>query len=253
MRIESGPTGERKVRTLLMFLMVAVFGVWFGYDGWTGYPAANLQQHLDQLRTEEGVQVESVPIYPKVTAEMASPAREAIKKFDLAGQRAELERVFANPPSYEGSEAWYYLGPAHRIVFPLENGRLTKAISHESQHTALDILLQKVLAAILGVTGVYLAWHLTRVVRTRLVLDDEGIVYRGRGAVKWNDMRALRTEAFAKKGRLDLVYQGDGVARTMRLDEYHLARFDAVIDAICQRKGFENPLPVEEGAPDREP
>ena len=33
MHIESGPTGERKVRTTLMFLMFDFMDDWFAYDG----------------------------------------------------------------------------------------------------------------------------------------------------------------------------------------------------------------------------
>ncbi len=58
-------------------------------------------------------------------------------------------------------------------------------------------------------------------------------------------MKALETEMFDKKGWVDLVYDENGAERDIRLDEYHLARFDEVIDAICERKGFRNPLPVD--------
>ncbi len=41
MRIESGPTGERKVRVLLMLVMFAGFSIWFAYDGFIGYPGGS--------------------------------------------------------------------------------------------------------------------------------------------------------------------------------------------------------------------
>ena len=59
-------------------------------------------------------------------------------------------------------------------------------------------------------------------------------------------MKALETSRFTKKGWVDLVYDDNGVEREMRLDEYHLAAFEEIIDAICVRKGFANPLPVRE-------
>ena len=53
MPIESGPTGERKVRSSLLFLMVLVFGLWFAYDGWIGYPGENYRENLEQLPSEQ--------------------------------------------------------------------------------------------------------------------------------------------------------------------------------------------------------
>ncbi|MCC7315956.1 MAG: hypothetical protein IT419_14175, partial [Planctomycetes bacterium] len=67
MPIESGPTGERKVRTTLMFLMFAFFSAWFAYDGWIGYPEKNYGEHLDQLTTQERETVGRLPVYDAVT------------------------------------------------------------------------------------------------------------------------------------------------------------------------------------------
>jgi len=40
-----------------------------------------------------------------------------------------------------------------------------------------------------------------------------------------------------------LVYRdADGREDTVRLDSYHIARFDEIIGAVCERKGFESPL-----------
>lgn len=49
MRIESGSTGERKIRTGLFVVMCLAFAGWFAYDGFVGYPSANLEWALSAM------------------------------------------------------------------------------------------------------------------------------------------------------------------------------------------------------------
>lgn len=88
-----------------------------------------------------------------------------------------------------------------------------------------------------------------RVRGTRLVLDESGLTYQGKGPISWDAMRRLDTARFNEKGWVDLRYDESGTENSIRLDEYHIARFEEVIDEICTRKGFENPLPVHGATP----
>lgn len=247
MRIESGPTGERRVRTLLLLLMVAGFSGWFAYDGYIGYPAKNAEGHLSQLPTaEEREQARNSPIYPTVKPDTLPKAREAIAKIGRAAQRQELEKVFGGPPSLERPDAWYYFGPTFRIRIDLVEGRPTKAEGSLAEKSDTDIFAQKALALILALLSVYCLVLLIKVLRTHLLLDEAGLTLAGRPPIAWDQMKALDTARFSKKGWVNLVYDDGRAERTLRLDEYHLAAFDEIIDAICARKGFENPLPVRE-------
>lgn len=250
MRIESGPTRERKVRTSITFLLVVLMAVWFAYDGLIGYPAKNKAEHLEQLTPEEREQAGDVRICERVAKDGIPAAKEAIRPRDLARQREALEKLYGEPPSFEGVDAWYYFGPAYRMKFILKRGRLDEVIGQKAQKAAYDIWIQQALATGLGVVALFAGWHLVRVVRTRLVLDEQGLVYRGRGPIGWDAMKALQTASFRKKGWVDLIYEDRGAERRLRLDEYHVAKFDEVMDEMCARKGFENPLPAEE---DKEP
>lgn len=250
MHIESGPTRERKVRNLLMLSMVAVFSVWFAYDGFLGYAKQNKEEHIKQLDAKDREKAASAPVYATVTAEVLPKANEALRKFDRAAQQAALEEVIGGPPSFKTEDAWYYFGPAFRIKVMIEDGKLQKLGGRASAHTATDIAGQKGFAAGLGVFALFLAWNFWRITRTHLVLNDAGLTYQGNGPIRWDDMKALDTEAFAKKGKVDLIYDDNGTERYVRLDEYHLARFDDVIDALCERKGFENPIPVDQKGPE---
>ena len=101
--------------------------------------------------------------------------------------------------------------------------------------------------------------------RTHLLLDDTGLTYNRGPLIRWEDMKALDISTFARKGWVHLIYEQSGPERSrmseqraggeqrLKLDEYHLARFDEVIDEICVRKHFENPLPVKEPPPPEAP
>lgn len=269
MRIESGPTGERKVRTLLLFLMVAVFAAWFAYDGLVGYPKENFKEHLDQLSPEDRAKAESAPSYGSVDATktvivraiikgdmnrleklapelaLSQAEKSALSRKELDAQRATLTKLMGGPPSYEAVDAWHYFGPSFRMRIRLENGKPNgQVLARKAVKTSTTIAWQKGIAVVLGVLALYLLWFLLKVRSTWLVLDDQGLDYRGRAKASWDAMKKLDTSRFHDKGYVDLVYEEGGREKRVRLDEYHLARFDDIIDEICAHKHFENPLPV---------
>lgn len=250
MPIESGPTGERKVRTSLLFLMVLVFGLWFAYDGWIGYPSENYRENLEQLPSDQRESIRELRIYATVNEASTSSANHLIKKYprDPAGARSKIEALFGGPPSFETKDTIYYFGPAYRVIIPSDFKSATdrKAMGRATEKSATDILFQKILGVGLVVFAGYLLYFVLRVRGTRLVLNETGLQYRGAGPISWEAMRELDISNFSRKGHVDLVYDDNGSQRTLRLDEYHLEKFDEVIDEICARKGFENPLPTTE-------
>jgi hypothetical protein len=250
MRIESGPTRERIVRTSLMLAMVGGFALWFGYDGWIGYPSQNRRELFQQLTDDERVSVGELKLIPDLGPSQSEKAQILItdkRRIPIESLRSQLDAIFAAPPSFESSEGWHYFGPDYRVKIPVENGRIIgRVVGTPTEKTGTDILLQKVLAGALGVIALYVAWFLVRIRATTLVLDDAGLVYRGRGPIAWDEMKALDSGRFKEKGFVDLIHDEYGTERRLRLDEYHIARFEDVIDEVCARKGFENPIPVED-------
>lgn len=247
MRIESGPTGERKVRTTLLFLMIAVFAVWFAYDGIVGYPAQNAREYRDQLTPEEREAAGELPTYPLVTIENWEVLKPTVKAASPTERRALIEKAFGGKPSYENKEVIHYFGPAYQIKFTLRDGNPVEPMMGSAPtKSATSIQWQKYIAAGLGVFSVYLIWFVMKVRGTRLVLDESGLLYNGKGPIAWSAMKRLDSSRFNEKGWVDLYYDENGTEQCVRLDEYHIALFDDVIDEICSRKGFENPLPVGE-------
>ena len=128
------------------------------------------------------------------------------------------------------------------MAYPKDN-REDEQAQRPARHRPVDILLQKGLAVGFAVLSVIAAVHLVRVVRTRAVLDDQGLVYNRGPVIGWDHMTALDSDRYEAKGWVDLIYDSGGGQQRRRLDSYHLARFDDLIDEICHRKGFRNPLP----------
>lgn len=250
MRIESGPTGERRVRSTFALLLFAVFALWFGKDGWYTYQQENLEDYVSRLPPEQRAAARSGKRYATVTMDSEPAASEAVESGRPEASRDSLTALYGGPPSHESDDAWYYFGPACLIKVVLESGRPAGAEAIKPDHGEWDLLFQKILAGVLGVVAAYLLVIVVRVFRTRLVLDESGLTYNGRGPIAWEQMRRLDTTRYDKKGWLDLCHDGAAGEKRLRLDEYHIARFDDVIDEICARKDFDNPLPDEEDSDD---
>src|SRR5215510_874955 len=108
MYIESGPTGERKVRTTLLFLMFAVFAAWFAYDGFRGYAAKNREELIQNLPVDQRPKAANATIYPTVVVEKAELLHSTMQGrglktpvFDsgsLADKKKFIADYFGGPP-----------------------------------------------------------------------------------------------------------------------------------------------------------
>lgn len=250
MLIESGPNAERKVRTTLLFLLVAVFAFWYGYDGWIGYPRKNVNEFLKTLPAEQRPRDGNVPVYPTVTEENIAKL-EKVRIGLTEDPEAAIGEVLGGPPSLKTDDAWHYLGPGHRVRMAAGNGRPTGELKVERlPHTATDVRWQKNYAYGLSVLALAALVYVIRARRARARLDDAGLTLNAGPTISWDSMKRLDTERFRAKGWVDL-YHGEPEART-RIDEYHFAKFDEMINAICARRGFANPLTKESEGADEE-
>jgi hypothetical protein len=128
------------------------------------------------------------------------------------------------------------------VGYPKDNADLAEK-EKPPAHSREDILTQKIGACAFIALALLATVHLVRVLRTRIVLDDDGMRYNSRPTIGWGGMIALDSRLYESKGFVDLVYSTAGGEQRQRLDAYHVGRFEEIIDAICERKGFVNPLP----------
>lgn len=241
MRIESGTTTEHRVRLGIFLAMCIVFSGYFGYDGLWGYPGKNLEWARENINVPSE-QKSEIRTNPKVMV-------AALKQIEPGMTQEEVHELVGEPAAVVDGQglfdptAHWYVGPAacaridfvdgkvHGEVHPVEN--VTKSES--------DIYLQKALGLILGVVALVVGIYYIRINTMRTVLDDNGLTVKGRH-VPWDRMSELDASDYERKGWLDVVYDDGGRRKTVRLDSYHIARFDEIVNAICERKGFASPI-----------
>ncbi|HOJ76235.1 MAG TPA: hypothetical protein PLV57_20320 [Phycisphaerae bacterium] len=242
MRIESGTTTEHRVRLGIFLGMCVVFAAYFAYDGFWGYPAKNLEWARQNINVPAELKA-NLQTNPKVlTAEL--------RKIQPGMTEAEVEALLGKPAVVVEGEGLFaakdhwYVGPAACARITLADGKVRDEVKplENIQKSESDIQLQKILGAILGVVSIGVGIYYIRINTMKTVVDDTGLTSKGRH-VSWDAMTGLDTSDYDRKGWLDLVYRdADGREDTVGLDSYHIARFDEIIGAVCERKGFESPL-----------
>ncbi len=263
-RIESGPTGERVVRGLIYILFFGAFSLYFAYDGYIGYPKENLKVFVQRL--PQPAQGQPITYDARVTkkniAERVAPLLEQKRSL----RREELVAILGEP-AYEdkdtkpGVERLYFIGPAVRLDVELAGGQLLWPVgpnqwdfSESVNRSEASLATQKLLAVLVGLATIVLIVHLFRVLTTRVALDDDGLNYNGK-LIPWDRMTGLDAERYRTKGYVTLEYLDGDATRSLRFDSYHVKAFKEILTAICDRKGFANPLarPAEAAEADSTP
>ncbi len=118
MRIESGTTGERRIRTLIVLTMCAVFAGWFAYDGLRGWPNKNLEWALKEWELKALPKPDAPKINPRVTADHLKRIVEA------AGMpRGELDALLGEP-ALEQKKQLTYVGSDMKATIRLADGKV---------------------------------------------------------------------------------------------------------------------------------
>ncbi len=252
-RIETGTTGERWIRCALFIGMFSVFGGWFAYDGWVKYPSKNLEAFKQEL-PKEG-QSGNITINPRVTLARVVPFKAALRHRD-GGVDPQAKDTVVTPnqlvtalgdPAFEDRATghMYFIGPALLVVARPVEGKLRLESDLElkpsKERTEKDIQGQKSTAIILAVVVVIALIQLVRILTTCVIVDDQGLNYNGK-AIAWDAMTGLDASRYREKGWVDLEYKSGEEVDALRLDNYKIREFEAVVTAICERKGFANPI-----------
>jgi hypothetical protein len=242
--IHSRVTLEQIVRRGILIAMVLIFCAYFAYDGYLGYPHRNLK-HLKKARPD------LVPVDdPSINWAVTTEATRQIEAEDLKRLSDVIERI-GQPDhrSEDGSEVFYF-GPA--VVLKLSVFGDNEIIMGMERKPAelkseFELRVQKTLALILAVVAIPLLIQYVRVLTFTTRLTDKGIKVSGSPFVPFDAMASMDTSRFNDKGRVDIAYSLDGSPGRLRLDEYWIREFPAVMGEICRRTGFEDPVEREEG------
>lgn len=229
--IHSGTTAGRIARTLLMMILVCGWSAWSLVDGYVRYPKANVES---VLRTRLGIEPpDPLPVIDsELTEERASEIKEQ-EPFD-----AVASRLGGGPFRHDG--AVYYFGYGGSVRLEVKHGRVaSRQWIDGPNHTATDLLIQKVIGFGLIPVGLAFIVQFVRVVTTRVSLTDAGLKVRGKPLIPLEAITGVRTGK--ARGVATVDYTLNDRAATIRLDDYVVKEQAAIVTAICQRKGFDNP------------
>lgn len=242
MRLESGAAfGLRGDFVYYMLWFVGCLGVtgWFVADGAWWY--------LDKNRSEARKALAPLLGADKVPAELgASPTELDFNAMVQADAKtpAEVHRFLGPPKHTTASDAdqteYFYSDYGMAIVTYREGRALPQQWRwNKWSHTRDEIRAQFYFAAIPALFALYFLYRALRAARVRLTLDDQGVHYCNRPVIPLDAIAGLRD--YSPKGWVDLYYRdGDGESK-LRIDNQKLARFDEIIDALCQIKGLPDP------------
>jgi hypothetical protein len=187
----------------------------------------------------------------------ANVTKSRVERVKEGMSEDQVGELLGTPVLVREQRTLWYIGPVAYREFRIERGKVRGASETQGQiqaaeHSEGDLLLQKIIAVVVGLAAVYGAFRLWRTLAIHVVVDDTGLSCSGR-SIPWQAMTGLRTDQYKDKAWVDLEYQEGGVERTIRLDSYLIRGFDQVITAICDRKGFQSPLtasrPEDTGKP----
>ncbi len=258
MRVETGTTNERLARCGIMALALCVFAAWFAYDGWHRY-GKKARESLRRGLEEKGIQVEELPPpHPKLSFNYPEEHEAEFREKVREGWTQEEVLDEFGPPAFKYKEpatkrdSWHYIGTFCRLTLDWERHGTGDAIKVDKAHIEQvqpawryeSIQQQKFFAVVCGVLGLIgVVWFL-KVYRTHVVADDEGLTY-DRLRIPYDAMVDLDPSDYPTKGWLVLRYtQGDS-ERQLKLDPYKIDDFEGIVDVLCEKRGFPNPIPVD--------
>ena len=238
-QVVSGPSTEKIVRNLLLFLLPAAFAIAFLLDGFYGYACNNAAQLSKSL----GLSLE-----PPTTPDPRLTAAEAetlIGKIPLESTRRDAEERLGAPTIQRFTEG-YYLGPGGHLRARYESDRLVALDWVNGVHSETDIALQRWIGFALTVFTAGLFVNLVRVASTRVVVADEGFRIRKGPVIPFSAVRQIYLDPDSTSGRVLIECVQEGRQGAFMLDAYHVKHLDQVIEAIQRVTGIEPKCPDSE-------
>jgi hypothetical protein len=240
MTLESGPAKADRNWQLVRTILFLGFALWFVYDGAVRYPAANRKEAEQQLAAPEpfngNVKYGSLTENPTAFEVKWLNGLNVSKPNDVHQWLGTPDYTRAQGASHTDE---FYVSRYGYICVPIDKGRVKAAniVWRAWKYDKAEIRAQFWWATVPLVPGLYFLSRLYKAATLRVKIDDEGMTYGGQ-RIALADMVSLRD--YSPKGWIDLYYKvGDG-EKKLRLDNEKVLRFDEIVDALCQAKGFKN-------------
>ena len=236
--IVSPTSSERIVRTLGLMAMFSVFCGWFLYDGFVGYPNENLKKAVESLDpVPDSLPPMNSAVTKKSTADFVGDlGREQFSMADITSR-------FGQPgwENSDGSELRYF-GPGGDLRITISGGKPQEGVYTPAHSDDIELLFQKTLGAILLPAALIMILQLIRVLTTKVKVTEQALIVRGRPPIPFDAIMGIDASKLRKRGALDIRYTVGERQKKVRLDDYVIRDFAAVVSEICSRCGLENPL-----------
>lgn len=230
--IHSGTTLERIIRTALLTFLVLGYAAYSLWDGYVAYPRVNVEAvFVDKLGMDPP---DPLPEF------VVGLTRQTAEKIPEGGAFAMVAAELDIPGFWHGEEV-YFFGEGGFLRCEVRRGQLlTREWQAGPKHTATDIFFQKLIGFIMATLGFVLTLNFIRIITTRASLTDDGLKVRAKPAIGFDAMTGIRMGRNSET--VVVEYSQDGVAGQIKLDRYVLKQQPAIVAAICERMGFENPV-----------
>ncbi len=229
--IISGTTTERIVRATLLAVLVVVSAVAFLWDGYVGYARDNGEELARLLGVDPA-------IVPPGNHELTQALGREIAEETRPGTPLTAAIAELGDPTLVHGEDAYYLGPCGWLHLARDGERVVSAAWIDGKRSESDQQWQRWIGYALAVLGIIATANLLRVLATRAMLSDDGLLLRGRRLIRWDDITDLRTDLSDKDGRTELTFSVGGEPRVLRLNDYVYKTLPSLVDAIRERKQF---------------
>lgn len=250
-RLESGPAWGDRLYNGGVCLAVFLFGMYFIYDHYIGYPNQNRAEAVKVLNGLTSSEIDPESLRTDLTKPDYEVFKEDRKQSAEATTVGQLHEALGEPTHIKqeleaGSSMHYFASLYGMATVPIRDGRVD-VIGMDWQkwkHTKHDIEGQFVWAFLPFTVALYFFYLFIRASLLRAVLDDEGLNYGG-VKVPFDRMTALKD--YSPKGWIDLHFDDEAnTHRKLRIDNQKIAAFRPLVDAICEVKGFENEVAIHE-------
>lgn len=243
MRLESGSAAYDRNYYLIFLLLCLGMGGYFLYDYYIGYPNKNLEAARKALTPL--MDVENIPkTLPKTPTKPELEALVKTQPTDPAAVREALgQPLFTKTVGNESLE--YYVSAYGMAGVPVLRGRVNpQKISWKPwEKSKEEIRLQLYCALVAFAVALYVLTRVYKAATMRVVIDDEGMTYAKR-RIPFENM--VRLCDYSPKGWVDLYYKHGSQERKLRIDNQKIRKFDEIIEALCEAKGFEDPRKAAE-------
>lgn len=238
-KLESGPATKDRNYWLIMTIVAFGLTAYFLYDGFYGYPQANLAEARKLLNVEGQLTLEILGEHP--TKDDAEKIRTE-KLNDPEEIRNRLGKPIAVENVGPGQLRLLYASQYGRLVVPVINDRVdATGVQWQAWKYDKGDIQGQFYSAIAGTLGLlFFLYRTIRAATLRVVIDDDGVRYANR-QIPWDAIQSVRD--YNRKGWVDMYYATAAGEKRVRIDNQKVARFNEIVDTICQEKGFENPLP----------